>query len=48
MSYSYREGKDEVHFLTEEDLKQITETAEDDDRFLVIFNYRVTCFKYVL
>ena len=31
MSYSFKEGKDEVHFITEEDLNDYNKRAEDED-----------------
>ena len=31
MSYSFREGKDEVHFITEEDLKEYTAAVKEEE-----------------
>jgi len=31
MSYSYREGKDEVHFITEEDLQEYTAAVKEEE-----------------
>ena len=31
MSYSYKEGKDEVHFITEKDLDEYTKAVEKEE-----------------